>query len=426
MQEYDAIVVGGGPSGSACASLLSAQGLRVLLLEKERFPRDKPCGDAIGGKALNVLFELGLEGKLKGMGFQRSAGLVFSSPNGNEVEIPLAQSGESSTGGYVCKRLDFDNILFENAKKTCEVMEGAEVSEVIFEGEPQGKGDGRGRAVGVKVRLQGKVAGAGGRADAREELQEFRAKVVVGADGANSVVARAAGVHRILPKHFCTAIRGYYKGIDGLRGNVEIHFLPECMPGYFWIFPLSENEANAGVGMLLSDITGRKLNLNKVLQECLQNPKIAPRFGGACLDGKIMGWSLPLASARRKCAGNGWVLLGDAASLIDPFSGEGIGNGMKSAKIASSVLGRALKQRGKVEEGDCLEYENELWKEIGADVDTSYKMQQLGSHSWLLNFIIGKAQKSGWLRGELAAMIASREAKRKATDPLFYLRVLLS
>ncbi len=419
MQEYDAIVVGGGPSGSACASLLSAQGHKVLLLEKENFPRDKPCGDAIGGKALNVLCELGLEGKLGERGFLRSSGLLFSSPNGSEVEIPLAAQGKNS-GGYVCKRVDFDSIVFENAKKKCEVIEGAEVSEVVFEGGEHaqgigsGMGKGRGRkAVGVKVKQGGKTV-------------EFNAKVIIGADGANSVVARKVGVHKIVPKHFCTAVRGYYGGIGGLRGNVEIHFLPECMPGYFWIFPLSSHEANVGVGMLLSDIAARKLNLNKVLQECLQNPKIAQRFASARSEGAIKGWSLPLASAKRKCAGNGWVLLGDAASLIDPFSGEGIGNGMKSAKIASTVLGGALKGKGRVEEEDCLAYESALWKEIGADADTSYKMQKLGANGWLLDFIIGKAQKKEWLRDELAAMVASREAKRKATDPLFYLRVLFA
>jgi len=162
-----------------------------------------------------------------------------------------------------------------------------------------------------------------------------------------------------------------------------------------------------------------------VLTECLKSKRFAGRFDDAKLEGALNGWSLPLASAKRKCAGNGFVLLGDAASLIAPFSGEGIGNGLKRAKIAADILTPAI-GRGKVTEEDCLAYERVLWKEIGGDVGTSYAMQRLGAHATLLTLVIGKAKRSGWLQNELAAMIASREAKKKAVAPLFYLRVLLA
>jgi flavin-dependent dehydrogenase len=248
---------------------------------------------------------------------------------------------------------------------------------------------------------------------------------VVGADGVSSLVARKTGCAFYDPAHMCSAVRGYYTGVKGLRGNIEVHFLRECMPGYFWVFPLSEKEANVGVGMILSDINKRKLNLGRVLEACLKNPKFAGRFSQAKAVGGVSGWALPLASAKRRCAGSGFVLLGDAASLVDPFSGEGVGNGMKSAKIAAETLGSKL-AAGEISEADCLAYERALWKEIGNDVASSHNLQKLGRHEWLLNFIIGKARRSPWVRNELAGMIASREAKKKAADPLFYLRMLLS
>lgn len=401
-EQYDAIVVGAGPSGSSCAALLSDKGFRVLLLDKARFPRDKVCGDAVGGKALNVLARLGIEGEIRKKGFLRSSGIIFSSPSGDEVEIPIANDDEMA-GGFVCRRKDFDNMVFSNAKGKCAVLEEAEAVDLLFEGR---------RARGVKVKT------------ADGKISDFFSKVVIGADGANSLVARKAGMVRFEPAHSCSAVRGYYSGIEGLRGNIEIHFLPECMPGYFWIFPLSGNEANVGVGMLLEDIVKRKLNLPVVLEKCLKSRKFADRFAGAKLEGGVGGWTLPLASAKRRCAGNGFILLGDAASLIDPFSGEGVGNGMKSAAIAADAIGEAL-SRGLVTEEDCLLYEKTLWQEIGPDVRSSYMLQRLGKMPFLLNFVIGRAKKKEWIRKELAGMIANKEAKKKAADPVFYLRLML-
>jgi len=400
MENYDAIVVGAGPAGSACACLLSQRGCRVLLLDKARFPRDKVCGDAIGGKALSVLERLGATEELKQKGFQRSSGLVFSSPNGNEVEIPLA----SANAGFVCKRCDYDNIVFQRAKKACTALEGAEAVDLLFSGK---------RVAGVKVKLPD------------GSVQDFSANLVIGADGATSLVARKAGVFSSKAAHTCSAVRGYYKGVRGLKGNVEIHFLPECMPGYFWVFPLSDNEANIGVGMLLSDMISQKKNLQKVQEACLKSPRFAGRFNSSQPQGSVGGWSIPLASARRTCAGNGFALIGDAASLVDPFSGEGIGNGMLSAAICADTLAEAAKQ-GAVGEEKCKEYERALWQEIGNDIDSSYALQRLGKVPFLLDIAIGKAKKSEKLRAELSGMIASREAKKKASDPLFALKLLLS
>jgi flavin-dependent dehydrogenase len=197
------------------------------------------------------------------------------------------------------------------------------------------------------------------------------------------------------------------------------------MPGYFWIFPLSESTANVGVGMLLSDMLARRKNLHGELEACMKSQRFAGRFEGARLEGELGGWSIPLASARRACAGNGFVLIGDAASLVDPFSGEGIGNGMLSAAICAGTLAQAAKE-GPVSEENCKEYERALWREIGSDVESSHALQRLGRLPFLLDIAIGKAKGSEKLRAELSGMIASREAKKKASDPLFVLKLLLS
>jgi len=374
------------------------------LLDKQHFPRDKPCGDALGGKALSIASLLGVRGEIAKRAFLRQSGVVFSSPNGSEVEIQVDGGADGEGGGFVCRRRDFDSILFSNAKKICDAHDGAEVADVLQED---------GRFCGVRVKMEG---GA---------VREFFANLLVGADGAASLVARKAGVFSSDAHHTCSAVRGYYSGVAGLRKNIEVHFLQECMPGYFWIFPLSETEANIGVGMLISDMVSKKANLQKVLAECMKNKRFGKRFERSRLHGGLSGWSIPLASAHRRCSGNGWVLIGDAASLVDPFSGEGIGNGLKSAAIAAGTLASAARL-GPVGPEKCAEYERTLWSEIGSDVQSSYMLQKMGKVPFLIDIAIGKAKRSKWVRDEFSAMISSREAKGRASDPLFSLRVLLS
>ncbi|MEM4554377.1 MAG: geranylgeranyl reductase family protein [Candidatus Anstonellaceae archaeon] len=398
--QYDAVIVGAGPAGSTCAYLLAKKGCKVLLLEKAVFPKDKPCGDAVGAKALAIAEQLGIRKQIASEGFRRYSGIVFSSPAGNQVEISLSEFENGGTG-YVCKRKRFDEILFENAKKVCRVCEGSEVVDLIFDG----------------TTVAGVIVKKG------QKKEKITSKVVIGADGASSVVARKTGCLKYEFSHMCSAVRGYYENVKGLGKNIEVHFLRECMPGYFWIFPVSDTEANVGVGMLLSDIKAKKVNLWHVLDLCTKSTRFRGRFEEAKLKSELSGWMLPLASAKRKCAGEGFVLVGDAASLVDPFSGEGIGNAMRSAKIAAEKLGRLLAD-GIYQPSDCLEYEKALLTEMGDEIKYSHFMQNLGRHEWLLDLIIKKAQKSPRLRQELAEMIASREAKKKVADLGFYLHLL--
>src|SRR5512143_1490877 len=166
-EEYDVIVVGGGPSGSSCAAFLAKQKLKVLLLDRATFPRDKTCGDGISGRSVSVLNELGLMGQVSKIEQADMYGVTFSSPAGKVVAIAAPKDSNGMPPGFVCRREVFDNMLFQNAKSlSTRTIEGFFVSDVITEG---------GKAVGVKGKQGGKE-------------MEFRAKVIVGADGAAGIV----------------------------------------------------------------------------------------------------------------------------------------------------------------------------------------------------------------------------------------------
>jgi len=401
---FDAIVVGGGPAGSTCTSFLGREGRDVLLLDKAKFPRDKTCGDGIGAKSVKIMRELGLTNAIEKSEHGEIYGVIFSSPNGRILEIPYPSKGMKSPG-YTCRRQIFDNILFENARKYATVMEQFSVNDLIMNGS---------KVIGVR--------GVDG--DGKE--MDFLGKVVVGADGANSAVANKVGLAKMDPKHHIVALRAYYRNVKGLSRNIELHFIESVIPGYFWIFPFESGVANVGIGMITYDMKKKNLNLKDLMAKAMNdNPLFKDRFAEAKQITEIKGWNLPLASAHRKAYGEGFVLIGDAASLIDPFTGEGVGNAMISGRLAAEVINKAIKIDNF--SSDVLkEYEVNLWKELGNEIKTSYYLQRLGRFKPLLNFVINRAYKSKKVREAISGMLANEEAKKELVSPLFYLRLLFS
>jgi len=406
LQDYDVIVVGGGPAGAAGAAFLGKSGKKVLVLDKAHFPRDKTCGDGISGKSMRVLKELGITDAIERAPHGKIHGVVFSSPNGTVVEIPIQKGNAQKIDyGYCCRREVFDNVLFQNAKKNAETMEGFQVTDLITEG---------GAVVGVK-----------GVGEDKKDY-EFRAKVVVGADGANSIVARKLGVYDARPDHWCVAIRGYYKNVRGLTPNIELHFIDETMPGYFWIFPLENGYANVGVGMVLRDQRKKQVNLKEAMNKAMKdNPLFRDRFAQAELVGDIKGWNLPFGSWHWKAHGSGWLLIGDAAALVDPFTGEGIGNALLTGKMAAEAINEAFAAND-FSEAFLKRYEDRMRAELDHELQNSYRMQRVGTKNWLLNFFMGKAARSEELRDMIAGTLTDAHSRNKYVSPLFYLRVLLA
>ncbi len=407
---YDAIVVGGGPGGSAASFFLAKKyNRKVLLLEKETFPRDKPCGDAVSGKSMSVLADMGALNDVEEIDHFKTHGVILSSPKGTIVEIPFkTEDKDRASYGYVCKRYVHDNFIFKQAKKqkNVETREGYRVTDIIREGE---------RVVGVKA-IESKT----------KKEYEFRAPVVIGADGANGVMAGKLGLAGIDEKHNVVAVRAYYDNINDLKPAIEIHFVKSLMPGYFWIFPTSKTEANVGVGMLLGDMKKNRVNLQKEMFAAVANhPLFKERFASAKLVSEVKGWNLPLGSKIRPCAGDGYVLVGDAASLIDPFSGEGVGNALYSGRLAAEVVNKAL-EKNDTGKQVLKEYEERLHHDLDDELMLSYHLQRLGTRQFLLNWVIDKAATKQEVRDTISGMLVNTKAKKGLANPLFYLRLLLT
>ena len=409
--KFDVIVVGGGPAGSAAACYAADEGLKVLLLEKDNYPRDKVCGDAVGGKALKHLEELKILDTLEKSPHFIFDSVIFSNTKEEKVKVEIK---DSEAKGYVYPRLNFDWIMFNEAKSRVEnkggfVIQNFRVNSLLIDDKDNE------RIIGIK-----------GKNEIGEK--EFYAPITIGAGGVNCPVAKTIiteinDEEFIEKEHWSSSFRQYWKNVENVnydKGAIEFHYVDGVIPGYFWIFPVGKNTCNVGLGITLKDLKNKEMKL-KELQKYIIEEKFANRFRNAELikdSGK--GWQLPLGSPRktkmklRRMFGNGCLLIGDAGSLVDPFTGEGIGNALLSAKIA---IKHCKQNKNKLDLKMGERYQSEIWNILGKELTNSFKIQNYTRKKWLINWFIGKAQRKPELQKILSESLTSKEAQRQLTSP---------
>ncbi|MCC7275236.1 MAG: FAD-dependent monooxygenase, partial [Alphaproteobacteria bacterium] len=235
---HDLVVVGGGPAGAAAAMFAARAGLNALLLDKALFPRDKICGDAISGKSVAILRELGLLEGVRRLPGAPVGHIVFGSPDHVEADIDLSRAADPGrVTGFVIRRTDFDAFLFAEAARKVECRDGFLVDDLVM--------------------ADGAVRGVRGRDLRTGRTEEIGARIVLGADGYRSIVARRLGLYRYDPDHTAVGLRAYYDGVAGLGDRIELHYVDAVRPGYLWIFPLGGGAANVGIGMLAAPMRRR-------------------------------------------------------------------------------------------------------------------------------------------------------------------------
>jgi geranylgeranyl reductase family protein len=405
------VIIGAGPAGSTASLFLAKEKIPHLLIEKEKFPRDKICGDALSGKVIPVLKKLNPEflPELAGSGIAAgSYGIIFTAPNGKSIGIPFkpVSSTVDFAPGFISKRIDFDDFLFRKIDRNiAEVHESAALTEAVYEGDE------------MVLTIQ-----------KSHQLFRVRTKLVLACDGDRSVIARRFGNKKMEEEHYCGGIRAYYKGVTGMDKNnfIELHFLEELLPGYFWIFPLPGGYANVGAGMLSKSLSRKKVNLRQAMENIIANhPLFKERFRDAQPVGKTQGWGLPLGSKRRKISGNHFMLCGDAASLIDPFTGEGISNAMFSGMTAALMAGEAVRQN-RFDADFLAAYDDKIYHRLWSELSLSRRLQKLCNYPWLFNFVINKAEKNRTFRETLSCMFDDMNLREKLRKPSFYIKLLFN
>lgn len=399
-------IIGAGPGGCTAALSLAKRGIPSIIVDQAEFPRDKVCGDALSGKVVltlkRIMEDLPIE-LAKEKSVIASHGVTFVAPNGKALKVPFRKEIDpQNPPGFIAKRVDFDNWLFNKVTNNplitvktgirIEKFERSEVGWILAN---------------------------------KDQSIQIKTSLVIAADGAHSRFAKEVGGIKMEDEHFCAGLRGYYKGVSGLdeKGFIELHFCKEFLPGYFWIFPLADGYANVGVGMR-SDVVGKKkINLKKEMLRLInEHPVLKERFKNAELEDDIKGYGLPLGSKKRPISGDGYLLIGDAGSLIDPFTGEGIGNAMICGLKAGEIIAE-IKDK-KYTANALKEYDSSVYKRLWPELSLSKKMQELVKYPWLFNLVVNRAIRSKTLRETISCMFEDLDLRGRLKDPRFYFKVL--
>jgi flavin-dependent dehydrogenase len=257
--------------------------------------------------------------------------------------------------------------------------------------------------------------------------RRITADVVVGADGFASIVSRSLGVYRHASNRWYVATRGYYRGVHLPKNTLEVHLLPETLPGFLWIFPTGDGVTNVGLGMVHRDIKKRGIHIRNLHESVVASPRFRDRFRGAERIGPISGWNLPTPDFSRPIHGGGFLLAGDAAGLVDPFSGEGIGNAILSGKTAALVAADAA-ERGDFSGTSLAGYPGALWQALNAgEIKNHYRLRSLARRRALVDFLIGRAANHRDVLDWITRMITDENAlaiKRELVSPFTYLKLL--
>lgn len=347
---YDVIIIGAGPAGSTCALQLRDSGLKVLLIDKAVFPRSKTCGDAITGRSMKTLQACCPELVEQ---FRTFPAKTYISQTRLQLHEHPSIELNWVNEAYCCRRSDFDQALLDGVRQyaqNVEILEGFTIDTITRLGQNPAI-----FSIG-NSRLQ----------------RFFTAQFLLGSDGTQSIVSKKLSPTRLNPWHHAAAVRTYYSGLKDLQVNqTEVFLLPEFMPGYFWVFPLSEDTANVGFGMLSHSISRKKVKLKESFYAFIQHaPELKARFAESQQIGELEGFGLALGSRRVPMTGDHFLLSGDAASLIDPASGEGISNAIVSGKLAAATIIEAF-QRQDFSAHFLKTYEKKLFKIIGRELRVS-------------------------------------------------------
>lgn len=379
IREFDVVVVGAGPGGTTCALALKDSGLKVAIIDKCDFPRDKVCGELMHRKTVETITSIIPAFDQEFKKYPKTLVLKRTKMHYKGKTVTYNWEGES----YTCPRIHFDNFLLNKVKEAGNISIFTNTTPDKFITDESG----------VTITL-------------KNSDHTFRAKVIIGADGVNSVVAKQLANKTINKEHYLGAVRTYYSNITDLQSNTsEIFFNSKFHLNCLWVFPVEGGQANVGFGLLSSDISKKKINLKEAFYQYFKIDKdLEEKFKNAKQEGALEGFGVSLGSVMGTVSGNRFLLIGDAASLTNPISGTGMGNAVVSGKLAADQVKECFRQQN-FSASFIHAYDELLDKHIYKELVASYKATRfLSGIPFILDILFWVAQYE-WIKKRIQRLV---------------------
>jgi menaquinone-9 beta-reductase len=340
----DAVIVGAGPGGAACAAHLARRGRDVILIDKEQFPRDKVCGDGLTPRVVRELLDLGLVDEATGraQGWATQKGLRIHGGR-TTMELPWPELADWPSWGATASRRVFDATIVRSA-----VASGARLAQRTTVTGPLWRDASEARVAGVTWRRDNE--------DGTVHSGVVHAPIVIAADGPGSIMARRLGVERRRSRPMAVGVRTYYRS---RRWNDEwiSSFLDlkdrdgALLSGYGWIFPLDDGTLNVGLGLLSTSREFQGTNYRRMLASWAGNEQMQDLWDTSEENhiGPVLTGPIPMGFNRVPLHQRGVLLVGDSGGMVNPFNGEGISYAMEAGQLAAEVADRALSSRRTME-----------------------------------------------------------------------------
>jgi len=331
-ETYDVVVIGGGPSGSTVATLVADAGHKALVVERAKFPRFH-IGESLMPETYWTFERLGMLPKLRDSEFVKKYSVQFVTASGRESQ-PFyfdARDPRPCSQTWQVLRSKFDEMLLDNAAEHgATVWQEANVNEILLQ---PSETDDLPRATGVIVTRKG------------EQPRRINAKVIVDATGTSAMLSKKLGIRKGDPMLRKAAIFAHYKGCardPGKNGGATLVLSTKQNDGWFWYIPLPDDITSVGVVGDLSRLSNKLSTPEQTLAEEIANcAGLEPRMTNAQRVGEVHVIS-DYSYRSSRCAGDGWVLVGDAFGFLDPMYSSGVFLALKSGEMAADTINEAL------------------------------------------------------------------------------------
>ncbi|NHI94737.1 MAG: NAD(P)/FAD-dependent oxidoreductase [Candidatus Lokiarchaeota archaeon] len=400
VRSCEVLIVGAGPAGSTCATFLSSAGINCILLDKETFPRDKPCG---GGLTTRIFKRFDLNNEEVVDSVVRGGHLY-----GPDLKSSVKVDDNNNPVGYMVLRSSFDNYLVEKAKKFgSTLIESQNITEISF--------------------LQDKVL------TKLENGEIISSKIIIGADGVLGIVAKKSGLKERWKDDelgLCVFIEQaldaqVIKKYNPDNYSVHIHIEFKDLFGYFWLF-YKKHHVNIGLGCLLSEKKKKKVNLKLAFLDYLKHleeTNLIPKLDISSL--KLRGGLVPLKKPIEQTYGNRILLLGDSAGFVNPLSGEGIYYAMSSGENAAKTIIQLKKQNKDYVKKNLKLYEKTWKNDFGGELSKILFVRRFIMVSATINNLINYAKKDAAFRELIMKFMLGMEEIQKRTLAKFFIKHVL-